>query len=57
MKRKRWVILLSILVLLAVLIPAAAQAYTICNTYSDGCTICDFYNSQHKWVGYAEWCS
>jgi hypothetical protein len=31
-------------------------ANTICNTYSDGCTICDFYNAQGKYTGYIEWC-
>jgi hypothetical protein len=31
-------------------------ANTICNTYSDGCTICDFYNEQGRYVGYIEWC-
>ncbi len=43
--------------LLAVLLPVGAYAYTICNHYSDGCTICDFYNAKNEYVGYVEWCN
>lgn len=52
---QRRVVLLAILIA-ALLVPAVVYAYTICNTYSDGCTICDFYNSKDEWVGYVEWC-
>jgi hypothetical protein len=34
-----------------VLTPLIADAYTICNTYRDGCRICDFYNSDNEWIG------
>jgi hypothetical protein len=45
-----------IVVLLAVLIPVAAYAYKICNKYSDGCTICDFYGPNGEYQGYISWC-
>jgi hypothetical protein len=45
------------IVLLSVLLPTIAYAYTICNHYSDGCTICDFYNARNEYVGYMEWCN
>lgn len=47
---------LMIACLIAVLIPVAVYAYTICNTYSDGCTICDFYSADDDHRGSVEWC-
>jgi len=45
------------LVLVSLLIPAKAQAFTICQHYSDGCTICDFYGKDFTdWQGSMEWC-
>ena len=50
-------ILLTLVCLIALLIPVAIYAYTICNTYSDGCTICDFYSADHEYRGYMEYCN
>ena len=47
---------LFVVALLALLIPVAAYAYKICNRYSDGCTICDFYGPNGEYQGYIEWC-
>lgn len=44
------------LLLLAVLVPIAAYAERICQTYSDGCTICDFYGPDGEHQGSIEWC-
>lgn len=48
--------ILLVIVLLALLIPVAAYAYKICNKYSDGCTICDFYGPNGEYQGYISWC-
>ncbi len=46
------------LVLVSLLIPAKAQAFTVCNHYSDGCTICDFYGKDYTdYQGSVEWCT
>ena len=50
-------LLLALVCLIAVLVPIAVYAYTICNTYSDGCTICDFYGADHSHRGTMEWCN
>lgn len=50
-------LVIGLVLLLAVLIPMAAYAYKICNTYSDGCTICDFYGPNGEYQGYIEWCN
>lgn len=50
-------LLWTLVCLIAVLVPIAVYAYTICNTYSDGCTICDFYGADHKYRGSMEWCN
>lgn len=57
MKAQKRRLFMWAIVLLAVLLPSIADAYTICNTYRDGCTICDFYNSHDEWIGYMEWCN
>ncbi len=57
MKAQKRRLIVGVVAVLAFLLPAIADAYTICNTYSDGCTICDFYTSQHAWAGSVEWCS
>ena len=54
MKTRRFVL---ICLMLALLLPVAAYAYRICNTYSDGCTICDFYGPHGEYQGYIEWCN
>ena len=54
--RRRRLVLVAVL-LAVVLAPAVALARTVCNKYSDGCTICDFYNAKNEWVGYIEWCN
>jgi hypothetical protein len=46
------------LVLVSLLTPAKAQAFTACNHYSDGCTICDFYGKDYTdYQGSIEWCT
>lgn len=47
---------LVLVCLVAVLIPVAVYAYTICHKYSDGCTICDFYSPNDIHQGSIEWC-
>jgi len=48
--------LLGIVLLSVALVPAAAFAYTVCQTYNDGCTICDMYSEKGEYRGYIEWC-
>jgi hypothetical protein len=55
MRQRRVLVLAALIVFL--LVPAFVYAYTICNKYSDGCTICDFYSSKGEWQGYIEWCN
>lgn len=47
--------LLGIL-LLAMLSSVVVYATTMCHTYNDGCTICDFYGAHGEYQGYIEWC-
>lgn len=49
--------LLILLCLMALLVPVAVYAYTICHKYSDGCTICDFYGADGSHRGSMEWCN
>ncbi|MES1245264.1 MAG: hypothetical protein ABUT39_26905 [Acidobacteriota bacterium] len=56
MKLRKKSLTLLIAVALLALTPVIVYAYTICNTYGDGCTICDFYNAKGEWQGYVEWC-
>jgi hypothetical protein len=43
--------------LAAVLSVSTATASRMCQRYSDGCTICDFYGPNGEYQGYIEWCS
>ncbi len=49
-------LIFSSILLLAMLSSAVVYASTICNTYNDGCTICDFYGAHGEYQGYIEWC-
>lgn len=52
---KRLIVTLA-LALALLLSAGAVYAYTICYTYSDGCTICDFYSPKDEHQGSIEWC-
>ena len=54
--RTKRLVLLSIVVLSALFLPPAVHASTVCHTYNDGCTICDFYGPKGEYQGYVEWC-
>ena len=56
-ERRNRHLVVAIILLVVLLLPVIAYAYKICNTYSDGCTICDFYGSDGHYVGYIEWCN
>jgi hypothetical protein len=53
--QRRFALLVFLIAVL--LVPAFVYAYTICNKYSDGCTICDFYSPKDEWQGSIEWCN
>lgn len=53
--RKR--LIASVALTLVLLLSAVVvYAYTVCYTYSDGCTICDFYSPKDEHQGSIEWC-
>lgn len=52
---KRFVVSVA-LTLFLMLSAGVVYAYTICYTYSDGCTICDFYSPKDEHQGSIEWC-
>lgn len=58
MKNGRLTRLVFVFALLAaVLSVSTATASRMCQRYSDGCTICDFYGPNGEYQGYIEWCS
>jgi hypothetical protein len=54
--RKKQLVVSVALILFLLLSAGVVYAYTICYTYSDGCTICDFYSPKDEHQGSIEWC-
>jgi hypothetical protein len=55
--KSRQLVFLLFAILAALVLPSAVDASTKCHTYSDGCTICDFYGPKGEYQGYIEWCN